>query len=154
MIDTPHIAECPAQAIACIRLTIPRAEIQKVMGPGIQEVMAVVAAQGIGPVGPWLTHHLRMDPAVFDFEIAVPVSRAVTPVGRVEAGELRATRVSRTVYRGGYEGLGDAWGQHMKWIAEQGLTPAADLWEVYTKGPESSPDPSAWCTELNRPLLR
>jgi hypothetical protein len=31
--------------------------------------MAAVAAQGIAPAGPWFTHHLRMDPATFDFEI-------------------------------------------------------------------------------------
>ena len=53
---------------------IPRAEIQKVMGPGYREVMAAVAAQGIAPVGPWFTHHLRMDPDTFDFEIGVPVA--------------------------------------------------------------------------------
>ena len=26
------------------------------------------------------------------------------------------------------------------------------LWECYTSGPESSPDPGKWRTELNRPL--
>jgi hypothetical protein len=27
------------------------------------------------------------------------------------------------------------------------------LWECYLSGPESSTDPAAWSTELNRPLL-
>lgn len=31
-------------------------------------------------------------------------------------------------------------------------TPAADLWEVDVAGPESSPDPATWRTELNQPL--
>jgi hypothetical protein len=34
---------------AFIHLTIPRAEIQNVMGPGINELMATIAAQGIAP---------------------------------------------------------------------------------------------------------
>lgn len=35
MIDTPQITQSAAQLTAVIRLTIPRAEIQKVMGPAI-----------------------------------------------------------------------------------------------------------------------
>ena len=29
-----------------------------------------------------------------------------------------------------------------------------EVWERYVAGPESSPDPTAWRTELNRPLTR
>lgn len=153
MIDTPQIVRTPAQTTAIIRLTIPRERIQSVMGPGISELTAAVAAQGITPTGPWFTHHLRMDPAAFDFEICLPVPRPVTPVGRVEPGKLPAAKVARTVYHGPYEGLGLAWGELMDWIAANGYTPASDLWEVYLAGPESGPDTSSWRTELNRPLV-
>jgi hypothetical protein len=71
MIDTPQISQTTAQLTALIHLTIPRNEIRSAMGPGITEVMAAVNAQGIGPAGPWFTHHLKMDPAIFDFEICV-----------------------------------------------------------------------------------
>jgi effector-binding domain-containing protein len=154
MIDTPHIAQTAAQHTAVIRLTVPRAEIQHVMGPGYREVMAAVAAQGIAPAGPWLTHHLRMDPDTFDFEICVPVATPISAAGRVQPGQLPAATVARTVYRGRYEGLSVAWGEFMAWIAAQGHTPAPDLWEIYVAGPESSPDPANWRTELNRPITR
>lgn len=153
MLDTPQITETPAQLTAMIHLTIPREEIRNVMGPGIGEVMAALVAQGIAPAGPWFSHHLRMDPALFDFEICVPIRTPVAPVGRVKPGQLPAARVARTIYRGPYEGLGAAWGEFGAWIASQGLTPGPDLWEVYAVGPESSPDPANWRTELNRPLL-
>src|SRR3989442_1573127 len=52
MLDKPQIVRTEAQLTAVIRLTIPRAEIQTVMGPAIAEVMAAVAAQGLGPAGP------------------------------------------------------------------------------------------------------
>lgn len=152
MLDQPEIIQTAAQSTAVLRLTIPRAEIPSVMGPGYREVMAAVAAQGIATVGPWLTHHLRMDPDVFDFEICVPVAAAISASGRVKPGELRAATVARTVYRGRYEGLPAAWGEFMAWIAAQGHTPAPDLWEIYVAGPESSPDPANWRTELNRPI--
>lgn len=152
MLEQPQIVQTVAVPTAAVHLTIPRSEIQRVMGPGIREVMAALSAQGIAPAGPWLTHHLRMSPDVFDFEISVPVTRAVAPVGRVVARELPAATVARTVYQGPYEGLGDAWGEFRKWVAAQGHTAAPSLWEVYLVDPSASPDPSAWRTELNQPL--
>jgi len=153
MLDTPKITETVTQLTAIIPLTIPRAEIQHVMGPGIGELMAAVAAQGLTPTGPWFTHHRRMDPAVFDFEISVPVSAPVAAVGRVRPSQWPAMTVARAVYRGPYEGLGDAWGTFDAWIAENGHKAAPDLWECYVAGPESGSDPKAWRTELNRPLI-
>lgn len=153
MIDTPQIAQTDAQTTAVIHVTIPRDQIQAVMGPGIGELMAVVSAQGIGPAGPWYSHHLKMEPDTFDFEIGVPVTAPVTPTGRVTAGSLPAAKVARTVYHGGYEGLGEAWGEFGGWIEAQGLTAAPNLWEVYVVGPESGPDAAGWRTELYRPLI-
>ena len=56
MLKKPHIATIEAQTTAIIRLTIPRSEIRIVVGPGIQELKAAVAAQGIAPAGPWFIH--------------------------------------------------------------------------------------------------
>jgi effector-binding domain-containing protein len=152
MLDQPEIVRTDAQLTAVIRLTIPRAEIRNVMGPGIAELMAAVAAQGMAPAGPVFSHHLRMDPATFDFEIGVPVTAPVSATGRVKAGRLPAATVARTVYHGPYEGLGPAWGEFGAWIVAEGHTPAPNLWECYVAGPESNPDPATWRTELNRPL--
>jgi effector-binding domain-containing protein len=152
MPEMPDIIETAAQPAAVIRLTVPRAEIRSVMEPAHRELMDAIAAQGIAPAGTWHTHHLRMDPNMFDFEIGVPVDTPISPAGRVRPGELSAARVARTVYRGDYEGLGDAWGEFEAWIRAEGLTPRPDLWECYVVGPESNPDPTAWHTELNQPL--
>jgi effector-binding domain-containing protein len=153
MLETPQITETPAQLIAVIHLTVPRKEIQKVMGPGLGELRAAIAAQGVNAAGPWFTHHLRIDPDTFDFEIGVPVPAPVAAAGRMRPGRRPAMRVARTVYRGPYEGLGAAWGEFEAWIAAEGHTPATDLWECYVAGPESSPDPADWRTELDRPLI-
>jgi effector-binding domain-containing protein len=152
MLDAPKIVRTTDQLTAVIHLNVPRAEIQKVMGPGIAELRAVLAAQGIAPSGPWLTHHLRMDPGIFDFEICLPVSAPVAASGRVKPARLPATTVARTVYHGGYEGLAAAWGEFEAWLEANGHKPAPDLWEVYAAGPETGPDPAKWRTELNRPL--
>lgn len=153
MLDTPQIIQTEAQLTAVIHLTIPRAEIRNVVGPGIGELMAAIAAQGMPPAGLVFSHHFRMATDIFDFEIGVPVARPVTAAGRVQPGELPARKVTRTIYHGPYEGLGTAWGEFGVWIKAQGHTPAPDLWECYVTGPESNPDPATWRTELNRPLI-
>jgi effector-binding domain-containing protein len=153
MLDTPQIVEAGAQLAAIIRITVPRDAIQQVMGPGYAELMGALASQGVTPAGPWFDHHLAMRPDVFDFELGVPISAPITPVGRVVIGQLPAARVARTVYHGPYEGLGDAWAEFDAWINEEGHTPGPDLWECFVVGPESSPNPADWRTELNRPLL-
>ncbi len=154
MIDTPQIVQTEARHTAVVRLTVPRAQIRDVMGAAIADVMSGVEAQGMRPAGPVFSHHLRMDPEVFDFEVGVPVDSPVKAAGRLQPGSLPATRVARTVYRGPYEGLGDAWGEFERWIAAAGHASAPDLWESYVVGPESGPDASRWATELNRPLAR
>ena len=148
MIEPPQITQTSEQLTAFIHLVIPKDQIQEVMGPGIQELMAVVSAQG----GPWFTHHLRMDPGIFDFEISLPVPAPISPSGRVQPGELPAARMVMTIYHGGYEGLASAWGEFDTWITAQGHTSGPDLWEFYVAGPESNPDPATFRTELRRPL--
>lgn len=149
----PHIIRVDAQPAAVIHLTIPRAEMRSAMGPAIAELMATVKLQGAGPTGPWFSHHVAMHADTFDFDIGVPVSGPVTPAGRVKPGSLPATRVARAVWIGDYSGLPGAWSGVLDWVAAHRFATAADLWEVYLKGPESDPDPASWRTELNKPLI-
>ncbi len=153
VIDSPMIAETSDQLTATISLTVPRAEIMTVMGPGIREVLAVLAARGITPTGPWFTHHRQRPKETFDFDICVPVASPVAAEGRVTPGLLAAARVARTIYRGPYEGLGAGWGEFCQWVETNGLPAREDLWERYVVGPETGCEPAGFVTELNRPLV-
>lgn len=154
MIDTPQIVTTAAQPAAVIRFTIPREEIREAMGSGIGELFATLGEQGITPAGPVYSHHFRIDPNIFDFEIGIPVAGPINESGRVRQGTLPAATVLRTTYTGPYEGLGSAWGEFEAWIQANGHRTAPDLWESYVAGPESSADPTNWRTELNHPLVR
>jgi effector-binding domain-containing protein len=68
--------------------------------------------------------------------------------------KLPAVKVVRTIYQGGYEGLGAAWGAFCQWIETEGLNVQESLWEYYLTDPESNPDPDTWRTELNHPLSK
>ena len=152
MIETPQIIQTQAQAAAVIHLTVARSDMMKVFGPAVGELMAALAAQDVEPVGAVFAHHLKMSPDTFDFELGVRVTSPVKASGRVKPGELPAAKVARTIYSGPYEGLPSAWGEFTTWIEANGDEPAEDLWELYSVGPQSSPDPANWRTELNRPL--
>lgn len=147
MLETPRILEAEAQLTAVVRFTIPRAEIVEAMGSGRMELMDVLVAQGIEPEGPWFSRHFRMDPAIFDFEVGLPVGQSVTPAGRVEPGSLPAGRVAVTVYHGPYEGLGSAWADFVQWMEDNDLKPSEGLWEHYATAEDGTP-----ATVLCRPI--
>jgi effector-binding domain-containing protein len=153
MLELLQIVETESQPVAVIHLVVPRTEVQTVMSGAIDEVHRVLAAQKITPESPVFTHHLRMDPLIFDFEVGVSVATPVQAMGRVLAGNLPATTVARTVYRGPYEQLGQAWGEFDALLAAQGYTLGEDLWECYL-APGQGSDASALRTELNRPIVR
>lgn len=151
-LDPPQILDVAAQPAAVIHLNIARSEMPQMFGPAAGELFTTLAAQGVEPVGAIFAHHFKMPPGRFDFELGIKVAAPVTAAGRVKPGELPAARVARTVYTGPYEGLPDAWNAFMGWIEAAGHTPAEDLWELYSVGPQSTPDPAGWRTELTRPL--
>ena len=39
-----------------------------------------------------------------------------------------------------------------RWVATNGHTAGPDIYECYAVGPESSPNPADWRTELRQPL--
>ncbi|MEO8314533.1 MAG: GyrI-like domain-containing protein [Pseudomonadota bacterium] len=153
MISTPHVIETTAQEAAVIQLSIARSAMMREFGPAVAELLAALHAQGIEPIGAVFAHHLKMTSDTFDFELGIKVATPVKENGRVKPGSLPAVKVARTVYSGPYEGLPDAWKEFSSWIRTNGLSPAPDLWELYSVGPQSSPSPAEWRTELNQPLL-
>lgn len=153
MISAPQIVQTTRQEAAVIPLTVPRSDMMKVFGPAVAELMKALADQGIEPVGAVFAHHLKMSSETFDFELGVKVLSPVKAAGRVKPGQLPATKVARTVYSGPYEGLYGAWDEFNTWMKTNGHTPGGSLWEVYSVGPQSSPDSATWRTELNRPVV-
>ncbi len=152
MLSTPQIVQTSSQPSAVIHLTIPASEMPKQFGPAVAELMATLHAQRVEPVGAVFAHHLANPSETFNFELGVKVTAPVKATGRVYPGELPAARVARTIYSGPYEGLPAAWGEFTTWIKAQGYGQAENLWELYSFGPQSSPDSTTWKTELNRPI--
>ena len=154
MLATPQIVETQAQPAAVIHLTVARSDMREVFGPAVRELMTVLAEQGVEPAGAIFAHHRRMPAGMFDFELGVNVCGPVKAAGRVKPGQLPAVTAARAVYSGPYEGLASAWDAFNSWMKENGHVRAENFWEVYAVGPQSSPNPEDWRTELNSPLQR
>ena len=153
MLSEHQIVQTSAEQAAYIRLTIPSGDMPTVFGPAVGELLTTLGKQGIDPIGGIFAHHVKLPSEVFDFELGIKVSSPVTPTGRVEPGELPARRVVRTIYTGPYEGLPAAWDAFIAWMNANGHKGGPSLWELYSVGPQSTPDSAKWRTELNRPLL-
>ncbi len=152
MIEPLRVFQTTPQLTAFIPLRIAREDMRKFMGPCLAELRATVADQKIAATGPWFTHHVKNPGEIFDFEICLPVATPVAPAGRVQPGEWPAMTIAQTIYIGGYEGLGAAWGEFMAAIEAAGHATAEGLWECYTLGPDADADPAAWRTVLSKPL--
>lgn len=148
MLDALKTSDTKALPAAVIRMKIRKEEIRNVMGPAMQELMGLIPTGRITPAGRIFSHHFKTDPGYFDLEVGIPVTGAVQAAGRVTAGSLPAKRVISTVYHGGYEGLGAAWGEFDAKVKAQGTKTTGEFWEIYETGPESGPDEAKWATRL------
>ncbi len=153
MIDIPQILVTDPRHYAFRHLTCPLSDIQKVMGPAVQEVLAAVLNAGLHPTGPWFTHHRHRPVETFDFEVCFPIPTPMQPNGHVHPGIWPAMKVARATYHGAYSGLSAAWAELDRWVNTHSRHPGTQFWEVYTVNPHDDPKPENWRTELNWPLL-
>jgi hypothetical protein len=120
-------------------------------GAAHQELFSTLAAQGVAPTGPWFSHHFRMDPATFDFEVGVPVSAPVKPTGgrrlATAGGARRAHGIPRRL-RGTGRGVGRVRVVDDRRRTEGGPESVGDLRGGSGVGLGSR----RWRTELNRPI--
>ncbi len=149
MITTPEIITTTEVPVATIHLVIPGKDMPNYMDAAIQEIIQVLADQGLQPVGPMFSYHHRRPSDTFDFEIGFPVAKAITESGRVKNGKLPAERVVRSMYQGPYEGLSQAWPKLQDWVRKQGLPETGRFFERYLNNPDEVKDPKDYRTELN-----
>lgn len=149
MISTPEIVTTTEVPAATIHLVIPGMDMPKHMDPAIQEILKLLADQGLRPTGPMFSYHHRRPSDTFDFEIGFPVAKAIRESGRVMNSALPAVKVARAVYQGPYEGLSKAWRALQDWVRAQKLPETGRFFERYLNNPDEVEDPNEYRTELN-----
>ena len=148
MSTTPEIVELAPVTAAVVAGEVPVAELPSFFDRAFSTLAQVTAAQGVALVGAAFARYDGPPPDVARLEVGFPTETAVRPEGDVHPGSLPGGRAARVEHHGGYDGLGGAWGALAAWIAEQGHTPSAVLWEVYVTEPSPEMDPAELVTEL------
>jgi effector-binding domain-containing protein len=148
----PELHDVESQSTAVIPGVVPLAELADFYDGSFQELGAVLAEQGITPVGAAFGVYHGPPSDTVDLEVGFPVAGPIRPSGRVEGRELPAGRVARTVHAGSFDRLGEAWGRLAAWIDAHDLQAGRVFWEVYLTEPSPDMDPADLRTELNWPV--
>jgi len=148
-IETRTLAEQPT---AVRRATLRVPEIGPWLGTVYAEVAGVLAAAGAGPAGPPFARYHRLGEDRFEVEAGFPATGPIEGTQTVQASSLPAGPAAATTYVGPYEEMEPVWAAIWAWMAEQGVDPACDPWEVYLSDPASQPDPATWRTDVVAPF--
>lgn len=116
----------------------------------IERLCERVFGGGLTAAGPLFSIYYDedFDPDRADFEVCIPV-RESTP----EAKTLPASRVLFTTHVGAYDEVGAAYQKVMDEVNARGLQVIGPPREVYLRGPETSPEPEQWITEIQFPVI-
>ncbi|WP_431136090.1 SRPBCC family protein [Psychroserpens mesophilus] len=119
----------------------------------LPKVGAYAMANNITMAGkPFVIYH-KWDPennAVM-FSCCIPTtSKIITTNTDIVTGQLEPFKAVKTVLKGNYENLQEAWDKTMSYITEHNLefTEAGPMIEVYVTDPNNHPNPADWVTEI------
>ncbi|GAB2749610.1 GyrI-like domain-containing protein [Nocardioides pakistanensis] len=130
-----QFVDLQAQHTAVVKGHVPLAGIGEFLGSAFTEVIKVIDQQGLHPTGAPFARY-RVTDQEFDVEAGFPVSDVVKPEGRVEADELPAGRVARTMHVGAYDEVDKAYEAATAWLTDEGCVTVGAPWECYLDGPE------------------
>ena len=163
--DDPKIIELVAQPTAAVRIrqTIAELDLATAFDRFLPLVGQRVMEAGGEPAGPPYGRYHAFGPEFVDVEIGIPVGRVPdgipsltsVPAGEVGANELPAGPVARTIHRGSYDGLKQAYDRLHDWIhAQPGWDDGNGPWESYIDLPSPDIDMAQVRTEIRWPLRR
>ena len=139
-----ELTDLAAQPAAVVHAYVEPAQLPEFFGPAFGEVLAVVGAQGLNPVGPPFGRYVPRGDG-FDVTAGFPVDAPVAGSGRVVPEVLPGGTVATTTHTGRYDEVGDAYAATTAWLLEHDLTVADVPWESYLDAPDVSEPRTRLC---------
>ncbi|MGA9275533.1 GyrI-like domain-containing protein [Ilumatobacter sp.] len=150
--QSPEIVEVEPRVTASVRAVVSMSEIREFFDRSFGLLAGVIERQKLTITGPAFALYRGEPGETADVELGFETDPQPTPEGDVTVGRLRGGRVARTVHVGNYDNLATSWQRLRDWIDDQGLSAAAEFWEVYLTEPTPDADPDDMRTELNWPI--
>lgn len=87
------------------------------------------------------------------FSCCVPIKERIATNNNILVDFQKPQKVFKTVLKGDYQFLKDAWNTASKSIVEEGFEPSnTEAFEIYTVGVEQTQNPTKWITEIFIPV--
>jgi DNA-binding transcriptional MerR regulator len=144
-----------ATTVAAVRATVDLRDVLTWYDDAMGELDATLEAAGLNPAGPpgglygnELFTEERGRVAVY-FPVADPPA-----LGRVEPFVIPAGELAVTVHRGPHDDIDVSYGALGMYLAQNALTVAGPVHEIYLVGPRDTDDSTAWRTEIGWPVFR
>lgn len=148
------IKKVNSHRVAAVRDVIPSYSEQ---GHLWDELCAYLAQHKVKSAGPCFTLYYEEEYKERDVDAEVcepvPADAPLPSQGRVKVYELPAVEtMACVVHHGGYDTLGQAYIELLRWIEINGYRIAGPNRDVYLRGPESGGDPTTYVTEVQVPV--
>jgi effector-binding domain-containing protein len=148
-----QLTEHVEQPTAVVRERVALGDLPQFFGRAYHATMAAIQAQGLHPTGPPFSKYLgKPTGGVADVEAGFPVSGAISDADGVIAGTLPGGKVVEAMHVGPYDTMQQTYEEVMRFVAERGLAPSDEMWEVYLSDPQTEPDPAGWRTQIFWPV--
>jgi effector-binding domain-containing protein len=148
------IKKVEPQTFASIRTILPT---YGHVGPLYEEVIGHLYSSGGKFAGPtiFICHDPEYKEKDVDVEAGVPIVEAIPGTDRIKVYELPGLeQAACTIYKGPYEGIGEAYSALMSWIESNGYQIIGNDRELYLTSPADTQDPNEYVTEIQFPVKK
>lgn len=153
-----EIADTVPGTVLELRRAIRPEQIGNDIGAGLAELYSKVEATGLHPAGPPSVTYL--DPMLPGHPMNVDIGVPIVPgTGHVDLDEgvrlvgRHSRPTARTVHHGDYAGINAAYQALEEWLLGHGYRSAGPPIETYLVGPNTTPDPAGYRTEVSIPVV-
>ena len=129
------------------------ADIESKMGEFMGRLFAYAQSNNIVMAGAPFANYISWDEknGTTTFSCCYPTTdKVITTSDEILTGQLEPFKAVKTVLKGNYENLKEAWDKAMAYIPANGLEFAENgpMLEVYLTDPSQEPNPANWITEI------
>ncbi len=150
---TPQIVEIEEQEALAFRGEVMIPEMPDFFGKAFTAVWAAAGQAGVEIIGPPFAFYPAMPTDTVIIEAGAPVASAPEDIpGEVHRLVLPGGRAVVAIHIGPYETMEKTYAALQAWMAQNGVVPAAGMWEIYLTDPETEPDSSKWQTKIVWPI--
>lgn len=149
-----EIVKQPQVPTIGIRRTVPMAEMQEFFGEAYGKLFHEIESAGLTVAGAAYGRYRGMPTDSYDVEAGVQLTEPAGSHDEFVAGNLPEVDAVEFMHVGPYDTLRESYESIAAWMAEQGIIPGAEMWEIYLSDPMEEPDSSKWETKIVWPVVR